>query len=682
MSKTHVWLFPLLLYGAFAAAADRGLGIRDLVNLDRLSSPVLSADGQRLLYAVRVTDFAGNRGRTHLELLDLRLPEATPSRITPEDFDVHAPSFSPDGASVYFLSAKSGSMQLWRQRIGAAPVQVTNYPLDIGSYRLSPSGNQVALSFEVFAFCSDLACTKAELDRRAADKASGRLYDKLFVRHWDSWTDGRRSQLFVADIDGDRVGDPRKVSVGIDGDIPAKPFGDASDYAWSPDGRSLAFSVRIAGANEPWSTNFDIYLVPADGSTAPVNLTAANPAWDAGPVFSPDGKTLYYRAMQRPGFEADRFQIMAMDLDDRDTRRIARRWDRSADSLLVSADGHMLYTTAYDLGQHPLFAIDVESDEVRMLAGEGNVGEVALAGQTLVFARDSLVSPAQMFAADAQGQGIRQLTRANAERLANLRMGEFEQFSFDGWDDEKVYGYVLKPWNYKTGEKYPVAFLIHGGPQGSFGNAWSYRWNPQFYAGLGFAVVFVDFHGSVGYGQDFTDSISGDWGGKPLDDLKAGWRAALDRYRFLDGKRACALGASYGGFMINWIAGNWNAPWKCLVNHDGIFDTRAFAYGTEELWFSEWEFGGPPFAEPKAIEKFNPVRFVDRWRVPMLVVQGQQDFRVPLEQGLAAFTALQRRGIESRFLYFPDENHWVLKPQNSVQWHDTVGDWLLRWTAK
>jgi dipeptidyl aminopeptidase/acylaminoacyl peptidase len=242
---------------------------------------------------------------------------------------------------------------------------------------------------------------------------------------------------------------------------------------------------------------------------------------------------------------------------------------------------------------------------------------------------------------------------------------------------------VVKPWNYEEGKQYPVAFLIHGGPQGSFGNGWSYRWNPQTYAGQGYAVVMIDFHGSTGYGQAFTDSISGDWGGKPLEDLQKGWAVAQERYPFLDGTRACALGASYGGYMINWIAGNWfdrsdESPWKCLVNHDGVFDTRSMGYVTEELWFTEWENGGTPYGEPKAYEKFNPVNHVSKWKVPMLVVQGERDYRVPVDQGLSTFTALQRRGIESKLLYFPDENHWVLKPQNSVQWHETVNGWLKR----
>jgi dipeptidyl aminopeptidase/acylaminoacyl peptidase len=270
----------------------------------------------------------------------------------------------------------------------------------------------------------------------------------------------------------------------------------------------------------------------------------------------------------------------------------------------------------------------------------------------------------------------RAITPSAEEMLSGVKFGDYEQFKFIGWNNETVHGYVVKPWNYQEGKKYPVAFLIHGGPQGSFGNGWSYRWNPQTYAGQGYAVVMIDFHGSTGYGQKFTDAISGHWGDRPLEDLQKGWAAVQQQYAFLDGDKACALGASYGGFMVNWMAGNWNQPWKCFVSHDGVFENNAMGYATEELWFTEWENGGTPFENPKGYQKFNPANHVDKFRVPMLVIHGQQDFRIPAEQGIALFSALQRKGVDSKFLYFPDENHWVLKPQNSVQWHDTVNGWL------
>ena len=311
------------------------------------------------------------------------------------------------------------------------------------------------------------------------------------------------------------------------------------------------------------------------------------------------------------------------------------------------------------------------------LLGDGTVGAFDLAGPTLAFARNTMKTGDVIATTSADGTApVRAITPSAADMLPDTAWGDFEQFSFKGWNDETVHGYVVKPWNYEPGKKYPVAFLIHGGPQGSFGNGWSYRWNPQTYAGQGYAVVMVDFHGSTGYGQAFTDAISQHWGDGPLEDLQKGWAAALKQYDFLDGDKACALGASYGGFMAYWIAGNWNSPWKCIVAHDGVFDNRMMGYATEELWFSEHENGGTPWQNPAGYEKFNPINHVKDWKVPMLVVHSQQDFRIPVEQGIAAFTALQRKGIESKYLYFPDENHWVLKPQNSLLWHDTVNAWL------
>ena len=679
-------LRPVLLSLAIAAAlpavahAERGFEVRDLAKLDRYSSPTLSPDGRKLVFAKRVVDFDANKASTSLWIEDLMARDAAPPvRLTPEGWNVNSPEFSRDGASVYFLSAKSGSMQLYSvPATGGAPKQLTDIPGDIGSFRVSPDGSQLAFSAEVFPDCkADFNCTMKTLKAREDDKASGVVFDRLFVRHWDAWNDGRLNRVFVAPLGGEaKIASATLVGGDVLGDVPSKPFGDASEYAWSPDGKSLVLSARRADREEPWSTNFDLYLVNADGKGSAKNLTATNKAWDTGPVFSADGKTLYYRAMKRPGFEADRFALMAMDLASGKSREIDPKWDASANGITLSDDGKTIYTTAQELGQDPLFAVDVASGEVTSVVKDGTISSFAIAGPTLVYARNSLQSGDQLFAAQIDGSTPRAITPSAGEMLKDVRFGEAEQFDFIGWNGETVHGYVVKPWNYEAGKKYPVAFLIHGGPQGSFGNGWSYRWNPQTYAGQGYAVVMIDFHGSTGYGQKFTDAISQHWGDRPLEDLQKGWAAAQQKYAFLDGSKACALGASYGGFMAYWIAGNWNKPWKCIVAHDGVFDNRMMGYATEELWFNEWENGGTLLSNPQGYEKFNPINHVGNWTVPILIVHGQQDFRIPVEQGIAAFTAAQRKGVESKFLYFPDENHWVLKPQNSVLWHDTVNDWL------
>jgi dipeptidyl aminopeptidase/acylaminoacyl peptidase len=681
MKPSHAVLpLALLLVWSSSALAERGFQVRDLAKMDRFSSPTLSRDGRKLVFARRVVDFDANKSSTSLWIEDLVARDAAPPvRLTPEGWNVNSPAFSRDGSTVYFLSAKSGSSQLYAMPTGGgAPKQLTNFPLDVDAYTLSPDGTRFAFSAGTFPDCSsDLACTKKKLDTVAKNKASGVVFDHLFIRHWDTWADGRINRLFVAPLGGKAKAETATL-IGPDliADVPSKPFGDMSDVAWSPDGNSLVVSARLSNGEEPQSTNFDLYQLNADGSGVARNLTAANKAWDAGPVFSSDGRTLYYRAMKRPGFEADRMGLMALDLASGTSHEIAPKWDRSADGITLSADGKTLYTTAGDVGEHPLFAVDIASGGVTELIGDGSVSAFAIEGGTLAFARNSMKSGDQLFAGGLNGAPVRAITRSAGEMLPDVKFGEYEQFKFKGWNGDTVHGYVVKPWNYQEGKSYPVAFLIHGGPQGSFGDGWSYRWNPQTYAGQGYAVVMVDFHGSTGYGQAFTDSISQHWGDRPLEDLQKGWKAALSQYAFLDGDKACALGASYGGYMAYWIAGNWQQPWKCIVSHDGVFDNRMMGYATEELWFSEWENGGTPWSNPKGYEAFNPILHVKDWSVPMLVIHNQLDYRIPVEQGIAAFTALQRKGIESKFLYFPDENHWVLKPQNSVMWHDTVNAWL------
>ena len=663
-----------------AVAAPRGFTVEDLVRLERVGSPALSPDATRVVYTVRSTNMEKNKGNTQLWMIDLRSATPKPLRLTQGDASSTDPEWSPKGDAVYFLSSRSGSSQVYRMPAGGGDaVKVTDLAVDVDNFRLSPSGERIALSMGVYRDCPDLACSKDRAGAAEKSKATGKVYDRLFVRHWDTWADGRNAVLYSAPLDarGKVSTAPVSLSGSLDGDVPSKPFGDRDEYRFAPDGKSIVFSVRLAGKTEAWSTNFDLFSVPAEGGT-PRNLTADNLAWDAKPTFSPDGKTLAYLAMKKPGFEADRFQLVLMDVASGKKRMVADKWDRSIADYKWTPDGKAVLASADDVGQHRLFSIDAASGKVTPLSSNGYVSAFDVRGDTVVVAQASLTSPAQLYSAklgDSKSAAV-QITQLNADALKEVKFGEYEQFSFTGAKGETVYGHVMKPWNAVAGQKYPIAFLVHGGPQGSFGNSWSYRWNPQTYAGAGYATVFIDFHGSTGYGQAFTDSISGDWGGKPLEDLKQGLAAAVKKFPWLDRERSCALGASYGGYMMNWIEGNWSDGFKCIVNHDGVFDTRGMAYATEELWFTEWENGGTYFDKPKDYEKFNPVHHVKKWKTPMLVVQGDLDFRIPTSQGLGTFSALQRQGVESKLIVFPDENHWVLKPANSVQWHHAVNAWL------
>jgi dipeptidyl aminopeptidase/acylaminoacyl peptidase len=563
---------------------------------------------------------------------------------------------------------------------GGEAQQVTDLPLDVGTMAISPNGRHLAVSMEVFTDCPELSCTVDRLEEAAAEVSSGVLYDRLFIRHWDTWEDGRRSHIFVLPVSGE--GGPVDIMAGLDADSPSIPFGGPEEFTFTPDGAGVVFTARVAGAAEPWSTDFDLFLAPVDGSKAPQLLTTENRAWDTQPVFSPDGRTLAYLAMERPSFEADRFRILLRDWPRGESRVLTQDWDRSVGSMTFSPDGGTLLVTAQNLGNTSLFSVDVESGEVRELIHDGTIHSPAFAGDHLVFGMDDLLSPVELYRARPDGSGIQAITAVNRGRLASVRFGEPEQMTFRGAEGDEVYAWLVKPVDFDPNRRYPVAFIIHGGPQGSSSNNFHYRWNPQVYAAAGYATLMVDFHGSTGYGQDFTDAISGDWGGKPLEDLQKGLAAAVARYSWMDGDRACALGASYGGYMINWIQGNWPDGFRCLVNHDGVFDQRIMYFGTEELWFPEWEHGGTYYENPQGYELHNPALHVEAWKTPMLVVQGAQDFRVPLENGIGAFTALQRKGIPSQFLYFPDENHWVLSPANGILWHDTVLAWLDRWTKE
>jgi dipeptidyl aminopeptidase/acylaminoacyl peptidase len=674
----------LLLLPLASPAAARPFDVDDLVRMERVSDPQLRADGKALVYALRQTNWDANKGEQSLWQLSLEGDGGQPRRLTAVGSGASHPRFAPTGERLYFLSSRGGSSQVWLLDGPGEAQAATALPLDVGGFLLSPDGRKLALALEIYPECgADFACTKTRADADVAAKHSGTVHDKLFIRHWDTWHTGTRSQLFVFDVDasGKVSGNPLWATRGIDGDAPTKPFGDLAEVAFSPDSRHLVFTARIAGKTEAWSTNTDLFQVTLGSEAAAVNLTTGNEGYDLGPLYSPDGKRLYWRSMARAGFEADRSRIMERTFADGSIREVAPDWDRSPDTLALSADGRTLYTYTDDIGQRLLFAIDVKSGKATRLTSKGSVSGFAVGSKSIYAAIDDLASPADIHAVPLGGGASRQLTTVNAEHLKGVEFGAYEQFSFKGWNQETVYGWVVKPVGYREGERYPVAFVVHGGPQSSMGNSFHYRWNPQTHAGKGFAVVFIDFHGSSGYGQAFTDSISGDWGGKPFEDLKKGLAAAAERYAWLDVSRACALGGSYGGYMMNWIAGNWPDGFRCIVTHSGIFDNRFMAYTTEELWFDEWEMQGTPYEKPENYERQNPVNLVQNWRTPMLVIHGMLDFRVPFEQGVAAFTALQRRGIESQFLWFPDENHWILKPQNSVQWHRTVEAWLQRWTS-
>ncbi len=666
-------LASLLALSVAAPAAARPLTIADVTMLSRVGTPSASKDGHWLVWAQRETDLAADKGRYDLWRLDLTRPGAAPEKLLADpQVDENDPQIV--GTTVYY----SADDAIWSVPVtGGTPRKLTTFKGGFNGFKVAPTADRLV----VWADRKPGAPTlEPAMEKRAADAGAARAYDQLFVRHWDSWADGNRQQLFVLPINASGAPGNGIALVGaLVGDTPSKPSGGGEEVAWSPDGRTLYFAMREAGRIEALSTNLDIFQVPADGSAAPINLTDANDATDNLPTVSPDGRKLAYFAMRRPGYEADRQVLTVRDLATGKAVSLTARWDRSIGSIAWAPDSKSLYVTAEDTQENPLWRVDAATGQVSRLTQQGNVSAVAITPQGPVVAMNSLTAPDDFYRVGAVAP-VR-LTNVNAAKLAGIDLPEVSRFSFKGANGDTVLGYAVKP--YGTTGKVPVAYMVHGGPQGSSNNSWSYRWNPAVFAGAGYGLVAVDFHGSTGYGQAFTDAIRNNWGGWPLEDVQKGLAAATAQFAWLDGDNACALGASYGGYMMNWVAGKWPDRFKCIVQHDGVFDARAMALETEEVWFDGWEIGGKAyFEDPQAFEKWNPVNYVDQWKTPMLVITGEKDFRIPYTQGLAAFTALQRRNVPSRLLVNPNENHWVLHPKESRQWYAEVLGWMDRWTGK
>jgi len=674
--------------------------VHDMLAMDRIGDPRVSPCGEWVAFTVRETDLEANRGRTDIWLASVAGgKKATVRRLTSDPAGDWSPRWTPCG-HLLFLSTRSGSAQVWKiDPSGGEARQVTDLPLDVSNLEIVPQLKSLVFSLDVYAGLSIEETVQRDAKKEACPR-TGLIYDELLFRHWDTWEDGKRSHLFIRELKGcDKF--VRDLMPKLDTDVPTRPWGGVEEFVVSPDGSEIVFTAKIKPGSEPaWSTDYDLYAVSTSLPVEPRCLTTENEAWDTAPVFSPDGKTLAYLAMDRPGFEADRFHIELMDWASGQLQsRLDLVWDDpvlgeiklSPGGLVWSASGKTIYCTAPYVGQRSIFSIEVKSGKVRLIEKMGRNSSLQLAGKRLLFGKQHLQSPTELYTIKTNGKDRRQITHLNHCQLARCLVGEPEQFTFAGWNDEIVHAYLVKPYDFDPaqarsaenpdGRQWPVTFLVHGGPQGSFGNDFHYRWNPQAYVGAGFATVAVDFHGSTGYGQRFTDSISRHWGDRPLEDLEKGFAAMLARYPWLDGDRVVAAGASFGGYMINWMHGQpFAKKFKAFVCHDGNLDERMAYYDTEELWFPEWENGGTPWTGPEgAYREFNPIEKVENWCVPTLVVHGARDYRVVDTQGMSTFTALRRLGVPARLLYYPDENHWVLKPQNSIQWHEEVMGWLTRW---
>ncbi len=650
----------------------RAIVFEDLISFARVSDPQISPDGRWVLFSASRYDLDRNSGNS--DIWRVAITGGIPEQISRSERRDNSARWSPDGKQIAFISSREGSPQVWiMDAVGGEPRQLTSLSTGADGIIWSPDGRYLAFTSEVYPDCRDDECNRTRSEEAASSRVQAKTFDRLLYRHWMSWKDDKRSHIFVVPAAG---GPPRDLTPG-DYDAPPFSLGNPTDYTISPDGRELCFA-RNTDPQEATSTNVDLWTVPIGGGSAA--RVTSNPAYDGSPLYSPDGKYIAYRAQRRPGFESDRFELLLYERNSRSHRSLSASLDRSIDGFAWTADSQMIYMTAQDRGYSAIYCTTLDGNVVPVVQNSFNAEvQVSPDGKTLVYTRQSISSPAEVWRVDAGGGNAAPLTRLNETRKAGLDFGAVESISYPGADGANIQAWLVKPPSFDAARRYPAIVLIHGGPQGAWTDSFSYRWNLQMFASRGYVVFAPNPRGSTGFGQKFTDEISGDWGGRVFEDIMKGVDY-LEGLPYVDGSRLAAAGASYGGYMVNWIEGHSNR-FRCLVSHDGVYNTVSMFGATEELWFPIWEFQGTPWTNRDLYEKWSPSNSVSNFKTPMLVIHGELDYRLPVTQGFELFTALQLMSVPSKFLYFPDEGHWVLKPQNSRLWHRTVLDWIDRWTS-
>jgi len=729
-----------LLVFAFAlpavAQVKHPFTFEDMMKLKRVGDPQVSPDGKWVIFSVVDVDLEANTKTPHVWIVPLNHTAGSSSAsgglgMTSEreiiaDQDADRPRWAPEGKRFAFLSTKEGGSQVWIADFDAASETVTgvhkltSIATEDGGELWSPDGKNILFTSNVYPECdgapeAENPCNAKKLDEANKSKVKAQIFDHLLYRHWNAYKEGKRSHIFVTDAcvaaaggGCPHMGSYRDLTPG-DYDAPVFSLGGQDNYAFSPDGQEICYASNH-DKNPAASTNNDLWIVPVSGGPAK-NITADNPASDSTPLYSPDGRYIAYRAQQRPGYESDRFRLMLYDRKTGEKKNLTEGFDQWVGTYTWTPSSKAIYFSAGERGDAPLFRIGLNSSVVmRAMQGTYDDFNFTSEGKTLLLTQNSIAFPTRVEAVDTTGVeeivakmsaerpksaegGLGDITDLlpkvladpAGELLSKVEMTRLESFWFTGAHNDKVEGFLVKPPNFDASKKYPVKFLIHGGPQGAWGDDWSYRWNPELFASptsatsSGYVVVMINFHGSTGYGQKFIDAINGDWGGAPYEDLMKGLDYAEEHYPFIDKTRECALGASYGGYMINWILGHTDR-FKCLVSHDGMFNVESAWGTTEELWFNNWEFKGTPYDNRASYEKWSPHQYAKNFKTPTLVIHGQRDYRLDVSEGFQLFTTLQMEGVPSKMLYFPDEGHWVQKPQNSRLWYQTVNDWVDRWT--
>ena len=694
----------------------------DMMKLKRVGEPQVSPDGKWVIFSVVDVNLEANTKTPHIWIV----PTAGGGSNEKEreiiaDQDADRPRWAPDGKRFAFISTKEGGSQVWIADFDGTGGTVTgvhkltSIATEAGGELWSPDGKNILFTSDVYPECADEACNAKKLQETEKSNVKALIFDRLLYRHWNSYKGGKRSHIFVDSVPVvgtttgvDRISRfatiPRDLTPG-DYDSPVFSLGGQDDYAFSPDGQEICYTSNH-DKNEAASTNNDLWIVPVSGGQAK-NITADNPASDSTPLYSPDGRYIAYRAQQRPGYESDRFRLMLYDRKAGEKKNLTEGLDSWVDGFVWSPDSSAIYFTYAQKGESRIGVVSARGIKVPVYALADEAGSkwipmtfftnddlaVTPDGKGLVFTVNSLRAPNEIYELYPCSERCdpplppTPLSHINDALLSQIAMSPLDRFEFTGAHDDKVEGFLVKPPNFDASKKYPVKFLIHGGPQGAWGDDWSYRWNPELFASptsstsSGYVVIMINFHGSTGYGQKFIDAINGDWGGAPFEDLMKGLDYAEKTYPFIDKDRECALGASYGGYMANWVLGHTDR-FKCIVSHDGMFNAESAWGSTEEMWFNDWEFKGTPYDNRAMYQKWSPHQYAKNFKTPTLVIHGQRDYRLDVSEGLQLFTTLQMEGVPSKMLYFPDEGHWVLKPQNSKLWYETVNAWVDQWTKK
>jgi len=664
-----------LLVASFLLAQKQPFDVDAMLSLARISEHQVSPDGKTVAFTVQRIELRENTKPRHVYTVPLE--GGKPVRLTSEGMSNYRPRWSPDGKRIAWISNRSGESQIWAMDPdGRNARQITKLATGADGHLWSGDGSRLIFTSEVFPDCSTDACNKMKLDEEKSSKVKARIYNALLYRHWDSWQTARRKHLFVIPAEGGEAVDLTPGAF----DVPPFSLGGPDDYAVAADGNEVCYAVNT-DPNPALSTNSDLYVTPITGGE-PRKITE-NGAADNSPAYSPDGRYLAYRAQARAGFESDRWRLMLLDRSSGRLTPLTDGLDRSVGSFTWAPDSRRIFFTVEDRGRTSVHMVPITGGASRVVvSGKSHIDEPQFTpdGRTMVYSETSGHSPAELYRASSAGGAPVALTRLNDAILERYQLTPLEELWVEGADRTRVHSFLVKPPDFKPGQKYPVLFLIHGGPQGAWGESWSYRWNPQVMAAAGFLVVMPNPRGSTGYGQKFTDEISGDWGGKVVDDIMAvvDHVAALP---YADPDRMAAAGGSFGGYMVNWLLGH-TQRFRAFVSHAGVYDLRSMGGETEELWFTKWEFGGMPWDNADAYERWSPSNFAREFKTPTLVIHGELDYRVPYGQGLQLFTALQVQKIPSRLLLFPDEGHWILKPQNTVLWYRSFLEWVTEWTRK